>query len=92
MQVCKNPQCKAKHYELAFVCSNCNQELPVAKERKSFMDVYYVVGNSSINTKRITDKFLNANVDQYGFVELLKNGTEPVTYFKKSDGSFRICK
>lgn len=90
MQVCKNPQCKAKHYEFSITCSNCNQELPALKARK-LHDVYCLVSDHSVTTKKITDKFLNDNADSQGFVELLKNRTEEITYLKNYKGIFKLC-
>lgn len=87
MQVCTN--CKAKHYEISFVCCNCNLDLPEPKTRKAH-DVYTLRSNSSVTTKRITDKFLNDNADYQGFVELLKNGTEEITYLRRYNGTFKL--
>lgn len=85
MQVCNNPKCKAKHYETAFTCSNCNWELPAAKQRKAH-SVYTLKVDATVSTKRVTEKFLNDNSD-HGVVELCKDG-EQITYIQRYDGSW----
>lgn len=83
----KCKECGAKHYDIVFVCCNCNADLPAIKERKA-PTVYCLEDNITVTTKRITEQFLEANKDENEVVYLLENYTTPVRYVKKYTGEW----
>lgn len=86
MVKCTN--CGAKHYDGETICCNCNSEL-VIKARKAH-DVYCLATDYTVTTKRLTEKFLSENLNEFGFVELLKNYTESVTMYRGYNGDWKV--
>lgn len=81
--------CGAKHYDGEFVCTNCNHNLPEKKARKT-ATVYCLKSDYKVTTKKLTEKFLNDNADSQGFIELLKDYNEEITYLRRYNGTWKV--